>query len=200
MLAWAATDLGLIDAVPYIRKLSVRDEPRTVTREHYEALLRETSGQMRTMLLLAGDAGLRIGEVVALEWRCVTARGLCVCATNWRGHVGTPKSGRTRLVPLTARLRGELDGLPRELATVVRFVPTSWVVRILDPICTRLRIARVTLHACRHSFASELARRGVALGTIRDLLGHSNVATTDRYLHTEPGSHCLGELLLDVEK
>lgn len=149
-------------------------------------------------LLLAGDAGLRIGEVVALEWRCVTARGLCVCATNWRGHVGTPKSGRTRLVPLTARLRGELDGLPRELPTVVRFVPTSWVVRVLDPICARLRIARVTLHACRHSFASELARRGVALGTIRDLLGHSNVATTDRYLHTEPEQLAEAVAALDV--
>ena len=57
-------------------------------------------------MLLGGEAGLRCGEMMALEWRDVdlTKRQLCVARSEWKGHVTMPKGGRLRYVPLTERL------------------------------------------------------------------------------------------------
>ena len=62
------------------------------------------------MVLLGGDAGLRCGEMIALEWGDVdlAKRQLCVRQSDWNGQVGTPKSGRLRYVPLTRRLTAAL--------------------------------------------------------------------------------------------
>jgi hypothetical protein len=37
-------------------------------------------------------------------------RQLCVRQSDWNGHVGTPKNGRLRYVPLTQRLTAALTG------------------------------------------------------------------------------------------
>jgi site-specific recombinase XerD len=41
---------------------------------------------------------------------------------------------------------------------------------------------RVHAHGLRHAYAVELEREGATISTIRDLLGHSSAAVTDRYL------------------
>ena len=38
-------------------------------------------------------------------------------------------------------------------------------------------------HALRHSFATDLQRRGASVEEIKEMIGHSSVATTERYLH-----------------
>jgi len=58
----------------------------------------------RLAILLAGDAGLRLGEIVALRWSCVDlARGQLTIALNrWRDVEDVPTGGKPRPVPLTA--------------------------------------------------------------------------------------------------
>jgi integrase len=55
-------------------------------------------------------AGLRLGEVVALEWRDVDlqARRVTVQRSDWLGHVTVPKGGRSRHLPTTQRLTAAL--------------------------------------------------------------------------------------------
>ena len=62
------------------------------------------------IVLLGAEAGLRGGEVVALEWRDadLPKRQLCVRRSDWKGQVTAPKSGRIRWVPLTKRLAAAL--------------------------------------------------------------------------------------------
>ena len=62
------------------------------------------------IVLLGGEAGLRCGEMIALEWGDVdlAKRQLCVRRSDWNGQVGTPKGGRQRYVPLTRRLTAAL--------------------------------------------------------------------------------------------
>ncbi len=38
-------------------------------------------------------------------------------------------------------------------------------------------------HAIRHSFATDLQLRGASVAEIKEMIGHSNIATTERYLH-----------------
>ena len=62
------------------------------------------------MVVLRGDPGLRLGEIVALEWRDLdlAARRLTVQRSDWLGHVTVPKGGRSRQLPMTQRLTAAL--------------------------------------------------------------------------------------------
>jgi len=61
-------------------------------------------------VLLGGDAGLRTGEMIALEWTDIDFRRslLHVNQSEWEGHIGTPKGGRARTVNMTSRLTAAL--------------------------------------------------------------------------------------------
>jgi integrase len=73
--------------------------------DEYERLVAATSSVDATthlIVLLGGEAGLRCGEMIALEWRDVDLgkRQICVQRSDWNGQVTTPKGGRLRYVPL----------------------------------------------------------------------------------------------------
>jgi site-specific recombinase XerD len=44
------------------------------------------------------------------------------------------------------------------------------------------------IHVLRHTFCSHLAMRGAALLQIKELAGHTEVTTTQKYMHLAPGS------------
>jgi integrase len=67
-------------------------------------------------VLLAGEAGLRRGELVALEQGDIGGAEVVVRRNEWHKKaskpiVGTPKGGNLRRVPMTTRLRAALDGI-----------------------------------------------------------------------------------------
>ena len=62
------------------------------------------------MVVTAGDAGLRMGELLALEWGDLDFQigSLTVRRSNWQGHIGSPKGGKERTIPLTQQLLAAL--------------------------------------------------------------------------------------------
>ncbi len=52
--------------------------------------------------------------------------------------------------------------------------------------CKRVGLEGITFHTLRHTCASSLAQMpGVEALSIRDLLGHSSITMTDRYMHSD---------------
>jgi integrase len=80
--------------------------------DEYERLVgaAEREPQAQIVVLLGGEAGLRCGEMMPLEWTDVdlTKRQLRIERSDWNGHVTTTKGGRLRYVPLTERLTAVL--------------------------------------------------------------------------------------------
>jgi integrase len=148
------------------------------------------------LVLLGGDAGLRCGEMMALEWSDVDLgkRQMCVQRSEWRGHVTAPKSGRLRYVPLTNRLTAALrasrhlrgsrvvcghDGAPLTQHDVQRLVARA---------ARRARVRHVGVHVLRHTFCSHLSMRGAPVRAIQELAGHQEIGTTQRYMHLSPAA------------
>lgn len=72
------------------------------------------------------------------------------------------------------------------------FFPADWgeghfigVVRVLDRVCERAKLADVTPHTLRHTFASLAGDLGFSELTIAALLGHASRGVTQRYVHID---------------
>ena len=158
------------------------------------------------LVLLGADAGLRQGEIIALEWGDVdlVAGALTVRRSSWRGIVGTPKSGRERKVPLTARLKVALKA-HRHLKSELVFCRSdgkpftqSAIEAALRFGCKRAGLRSIGSHVLRHTFCSHLAMRGAAPKAIQELAGHSTLSMTLRYMHLAPSAFCEAIDLLNV--
>ena len=156
------------------------------------------------VVLLGGEAGLRCGEIMALQWRDVdlAKRQLSVTQSEWKGHVTAPKSGRLRRVPMTERpalalrdarhLRG-----PRVVSDDQGRPLTQKVVQILVRHAARRAQVRAGVHILRHTFCSHLAMRGAPARAIQELAGHQDLMTTQRYMHLSPAALEAAIRLLD---
>ncbi len=149
----------------------------------------------REMVHLALRTGLRLGELLGLEWQDVdlVGRQLTVARSIVRGIVGTPKNGKTRYVPLTSDVTAALQAMPRRNLRVFcrnngNPFGYSDAGRAIERLCRRAGVRQVSWHVLRHTFASHLAARNVPLPIIKDLLGHSTIAMTMRYAHLSQSS------------
>jgi integrase len=167
--------------------------------DEYERLLavaQKRSPETYLMVLLGGDAGLRLGEIVALEWKDVNlhARRLTVQRSDWCGHVTVPKSGRSRQLPMTQRLTGALKAhrhLKSERVLCLADGESLTRDRVIKAIRTAQRIAGTAdagVHVLRHTFCSHLAMKGAPARAIQELAGHADLTTTQRYMHLSPAA------------
>ena len=155
-------------------------------------------------MLLGGEAGLRCGEIIALEWRDVdlAKRQLCVARSDWNGEVTAPKSGRLRYVPLTLRLAAALRDHrhlkgPRVLCQDDGKALTRQQVQYRVKHAARKANVVQGVHVLRHTFCSHLAMRGAPARAIQELAGHSELSVTQRYMHLSPAALDAAIRLLD---
>lgn len=166
-----------------------RSEPVATPESEYAAMLAAARAGEALPLLLAGDAGLRRAEIVRLRWRDVDLRpapdaplGSILVASE--SDERRTKSGRGRRVPiLTDRLLAALETAPRAGDAVVPLSPYQlWKTAVEARQRAGLPPAEQPLHQLRHRAATALADAGATAVQIRDILGHSSIATSERYL------------------
>ncbi len=212
MLRYAA-EVGLLreDCLPAVRWLKAPkpSSPRFYGFDEYRRLVagaRALDPRIELLVLLGGDAGLRRGEAIALEWTDVDLerRTLHVQRSEWDGEVTAPKGGRSRRVPLTAALADALQAHrhlrgPRVLyksdgTTVGKKAVNVWMRQ-----AQRRAGLEVTggYHLLRHTFCSHLAMLGAPAKAIQELAGHADLSTTLRYMHLSPGARESAAGLLD---
>jgi integrase/recombinase XerC len=184
-----------------------RDLPRHLRPGEIEALLEAPGNEGplgardRAILELLYAAGLRVSELVGLDWRDIdlSARVLRVLG----------KGGKERMAPFgraaERALRewlGEWEGVHAAAGAAGgggrdggepvflnyrggRLTDRS-VRRVIDCAVERAAVAAgVHPHTLRHTFATHLLEGGADLRAIQELLGHASLGTTQRYTHVE---------------
>lgn len=180
-----------------------------------------------SMVFIALRTGLRAGELRGLCWVDIDfQRAVLRVQRSDPGLAGVPagptKGGKPRLVPLTPMalevLRGELAHRTELLGRKPAFDDHVWP-GIEDATRSRsesscvhaisgcFKLAeieerdgdRLGWHTLRHTYASQLAIRGVSLREIQDLLGHASIRQTERYAHLVPDAvHHRSVAMLDA--
>ena len=196
-----AVEWDVIERLPCtIRVLKVsKGSTRFYDFEEFERLTiaaAETDRRAYVLVVLAGEAGLRLGEMVALEWSDIDfAKGqLCVQRSAWKGQVASTKGGRLRYVRMTARLAAALRDHrhlrgPRVLYQDDGSPLTEGLVQGLVRRAANLAgLSNNGPHMLRHTFCSHLAMVGAPARAIQELAGHADLTTTQRYMHLSPGA------------
>jgi integrase len=150
---------------------------------------------------IAAYAGLRLGELLTLRWADVDWSGsvLTISRALSAGEERSTKSGRVRRVPLADQAAAALEQLSRRenFTEPDDLVFPNAIGRTLDSSALRRRFKRardatglrpLRWHDLRHTFGSLLVAGGVDLVSVKDALGHSQLATTSRYLHARPAT------------
>jgi len=208
-----AVEWSVIDRMPCTIRLLAVPKPTMgfYDFDEYRRLVEAAAalnGLTHVIVLLGGDAGLRLGEIIGLEWNDVdlALRQLCVRQSEWRGHVNVPKGGRIRHVPLTGRLTAALRSLrhmrgPRVVCQTDGVPLTQWMVRdFVERAARRAGLATSGVHRLRHTFCSHLAMRGAPARAIQELAGHQDLVTTQRYMHLSPAALEASIRLLDTNE
>lgn len=147
--------------------------------------------------------GLRIGELLALEWKDVDFQKGVLTVSKSR-HEGKDENGRyaqivespktissRRCIPLPKQILCELRMLKRKSRSVYvisngeRSIPVRSYQRSFERLLKKLDIPHKGFHALRHTFATRALECGMDVKMLSELLGHKDPAVTlRRYVHS----------------
>ncbi len=189
--AWAV-EFEHLDKDPSRRMVAVKVHkglPHPTKATDLQVIFACVTGHLRTAYTLAAFAGLRCGEICRLRWDDITEDGQVPTAFI------QGKGGKERIVPMLRPVMDELWSQPHSgrghliTDTAGRPYRPNHLSADSSRYLTSLGLP-TTLHSMRHAFATSAVRLTRDPLFVRDLLGHSSVATTEIYMQTSlDGAH-----------
>jgi integrase/recombinase XerD len=142
----------------------------------------------KAMLFTAYSAGLRVSEIVRLKLSDIDSQRMQIFISRAKGK----KDRYVNLSPLLLDiLRSYIrysKPRPSEYLFESEQTHTAYPARTVQQIFSMAKhkagiLKEVGIHSLRHSFATHLLDKGTDIRYIKDLLGHFDIRTTERYLH-----------------
>ena len=163
--------------------------PKLLNEEEIRKLFNAlTNKKHKAMLFTAYSAGLRVSEIVNLKIADIDSKRMQIFIERAKGK----KDRYVNLSPvvldiLRKYIKSYLPA-PRiylfESEQTLEAYPTRTVQQIFTNAKNKAGIKKeVGVHSLRHSFATHLLDKGTDIKYIKDLLGHFDIRTTERYLH-----------------
>jgi len=176
------------------KKRSKKRLPLILAEREIEAIIRAAITPREELLVYCGFfLGLRVEELSNLVVRDIDLEASMLIVREGKGN-------KDRAIPLhenlRARLQPAIEGLSPSAAVFRSRKGGALKPRQIQLIFKKLaklaglpdadRLRHYTPHKMRHYFATSLLEQGVPIHEVKELLGHSNIATTQVYAHTRP--------------
>jgi integrase/recombinase XerD len=147
-----------------------------------------TNKKHKAMLFTIYSAGLRVSELVRLRIADIDSKRMTVFIARAKGKKDRYVNLSPVLLHILRKYIKECVPRPKEFlfesGQTGGAYPTRTVQQIFQDAKHRAGIRKdVGVHVLRHSFATHLLEKGTDIRYIKDLLGHFNIKTTERYLH-----------------
>lgn len=145
----------------------------------------KTQAHIHDIIAIALNTGLRLSEILRLKWEYVRD-GLIVLPhdqTKSRNR-GVGERVRAVIIPINDVVRAVLDAQPKGeyVFDIDEGRDHSSIKRTITEIRRLSGVSEFTMHYLRHTVSTRLAS-SVSIAAAKEMLGHSNLATTLRYTH-----------------
>lgn len=193
--------LNTMNYLPYdpTSYLSIKNKgkriPNVLSLEEINRLLSYPNQSLKdhldsTIILLLARSGLRVSECVNLKMHQIYLN------ERWIRVIG--KGNKERLVPMSHDLIHTLNHYLENIRSLWLKNPTDcvfinqrgnrverqYIHTMIKSRCNKLGLGNaISAHTLRHSFATSILDTGVDLRIIQELLGHSDIKTTQIYTH-----------------
>lgn len=167
--------------------------PKVLTNEQLGALLHTDDTDQpdwkiardTAVIELLYGSGLRVSELCSLDIDSINVKQLAVSVMGKGGKERRVPVGEPSLVALKlwVALRSEVVANASTVALFVNSRGTRLGTRDVRRIIDARSLAPTHPHALRHTYATHLLDNGADLRAVQELLGHADVATTQRYTH-----------------
>lgn len=142
----------------------------------------------KAMLFTAYSAGLRVSEISKLKLAHIDSQRMQIFVEKSKGK----KDRYVNLSPILLDILRKYIQLYKPRPKIYLFeseqtfgpYPTRTIQQVFINAKNKAGINKdIGIHSLRHSFATHLLEKGTDIKYIKELLGHFNIRTTERYLH-----------------
>ncbi len=200
---------GVLKRLKLDRKKKIVVQPFTHKETiHFIKTCQEHFPEYHAFFLTALRTGMRLGEILALQWDDIDFHGRFIRVHKGyrRGELGTTKTGKERRVDMSDQLVATLQALLAqrrrealregrgEVCPIVfnrdgKHMEQNFIRRIFARVLLKAGMRRMRLHDLRHTYASQLLSNGQSPVYVQKQLGHSSISiTVDVYGHLIPSN------------
>lgn len=166
------------DPTQYVsRRKQAQTVPETIDIESLRAAYKEAVGVVKFMLGILITTGVRISEMLNLQWEDFNRANLTI---KVRG-----KGSKERIVRTTEEIMQFYDlanQIRPQSGRVFQYEDRGARYLIHEALKQTCHCEHLSPHIIRHTFATNLAAQGVNACTIQSILGHSHLETTQKYI------------------
>jgi site-specific recombinase XerD len=142
----------------------------------------------KAMLFTAYSAGLRVSELVNLKIADVDSERMQLFIERAKGKKDRYVNLSPVLLDILRNYIKEYKPKPRNYLFESEQTGTAYPARTVQQIFANAKQKAgirkdIGIHSLRHSFATHLLEKGTDIKYIKEILGHFNIKTTERYLH-----------------
>lgn len=158
---------------------------RYLTEEEECRLFEFLPEHLKPIVICALQTGLRKSNILQLRWELVDMdfKFIEVLAQNNKGH-------KIIKIPISDKLYKVLESLPRTSEYVFANPETKQPYKDISEgftnACKKANIENFRFHDLRHTVATRLVGKGIDLRVVQEIMAHSTIVTTQRYMHPTP--------------
>ena len=179
--------LNIQNPLHYVQKFKENNHIIRYLREDEEKkLFKELDSHLKPIVVCALTTGLRLSNILNLRWETIDIKKnfLEVLMQENKGH-------KKIQLPLSPKFKKELEKIGIKKSGYV-FInpktgkPYTTIKTGFNRACQRAGIENFRFHDLRHTVATRLVANGVDLNTVKEYMAHSDIKTTQRYMHPTP--------------